>query len=80
MSIDEAFQISLRSDVNLYLATRGRGQWFTAAQLYDALGLAQRSGGPAPGEFGAFLEELANHKVVHRWRSPASSAPMFGLP
>ena len=80
--MDEAAQTSLRSDVNLYLGTRGRGQWFTAEQLYAALGLASRSTTVSLEEFHAFLRDLANRKVIHRWRSEQDAArgEMFGIP
>jgi hypothetical protein len=78
--MDEAVVDAVRSDVNLYLGTRGRGQWFTASQLYEALGIARRTPPVPPEEFAALLHELARRKVVQRWRSEGgSSSEMFGL-
>lgn len=74
-------QAALRSDITLFLNTRGQGQWFTADQLYAAMGLGTRRVPLSPADFAAFLKELWAHKVVRRWRSEgtAGHGEMYGL-
>jgi hypothetical protein len=80
--VDESEQSSLRSDVTLFLSTKGKGQWFTSDQLYDAMGMRSRVPSMPPVEFTAFLEGMAARKILKRWRAEPNSVrgEMFGVP
>lgn len=77
--MDEELQHALRTDLDLYLGTRGRGQWFTAEQLYDALGVGRRPGTVTREEFHLLLRQLAERKAIGHWRAAGGSSEMFGL-
>lgn len=58
----------LQSDLILFTSTKGKGQFFTAEQLYQELGVAGRSPSMTLEEFRAFLEGMATRNLLRRWK------------
>ena len=59
----------LRSNVIVFLSTKGKGQFFTVEQLYEVLGVSTRSPALTLDGFRAFLEDMAQRNLIRRWRA-----------
>lgn len=72
----------LRSDVILYMTTRGRGQFLTPEQVYRDLGIGSRTPPMSVAEFRVFIEEMAKRNLLRRWKtSPmGGTSEVFSVP
>lgn len=58
----------LQSEVILFLGTKGKGGSFTPDELYKVLGVPSRSPPLTFEEFRAFLQSMAERKLLRRWK------------
>jgi len=59
----------LRSDIILFMSTKGKGQFFFAEQLSQELGVAARPPSLTLDELRAFLEGSARLNLLRRWKT-----------
>jgi hypothetical protein len=65
---------ALQSAVILFLGTKGKGQFFTADQLYQGLAVAARSPPRTLDEFKVLLREMAARRLLRLWKANPTGA------
>jgi len=60
---------ALQSAVILFLGTKGKGQFFTADELYQNLVVTGRSPPMTRDAFKILLREMATHKLLGLWKT-----------
>lgn len=78
--MDDAARRSLQSDVVLFTSSKGKGQFFTAEQLYAALGAGTGATACTLEEFRGVLKGMAAQHLLQRWRPNPAEGDVFSAP